>query len=258
MFHKDPLTQEVIIESMHLTSAKKRKTRILGFIKILNQIKSDQKIFEAKVRKQIDILESFFLEIDKEVKYYSVEIDKHNSILEPCEELLNEAVNELYFLRRYRYSGGVTPETISILELLENRIKILQEIMPMNIPVTQIVDEIKFKWHVQVMKQIKVICKLLFKDMNQLNQVVDFMKNDVTEIDLQKMVEPIIEPFIDFYGKRIVEEWGGSIKQLNDFENKIFVPFDTYTVVYFSVRESIVETVVNSVKPFINGLKGGM
>jgi DNA repair exonuclease SbcCD ATPase subunit len=253
----DPKTQKVIKDSSKLTSAKKSLSRISGFTKILKEFKSKHKSFKSKIRSKLNSLESVFLEIDKEVQFYKKEILKHNSILKPCKHLLEEAQVEKNFLQRYRYSAGANPEIMAVMEMLDQRIKTLKEIMPMEVPLKEIIDEIKYKWHDQVIPKIKALAVELFADMNMLNRVTDFMKNYIDEIDLQKMVRPVLNPFIDFYGKRVVEEWGTGVTELDHFKDKIYMPFDTYTVVYFSVRESIVETVVNSVKPFMNNLKRG-
>lgn len=254
-YQTDPETTKVVNDSLRLTSAKKTISRLKGFTKILKKIIKSQKLFKSKIRVKLNSLESVFLAMDKEIQFYKAEILKHNSLLQPCQEMLNEAIGEKHFLQRYRYSAGVGPEIVAVMEMLDKRIKTLNEIMPMDVPLKEIIEEMVFKWHDQVVPKIREVSEMLFEDMNMLNRVVDFMKNDVDQIDLQEMVKPVLSPFIDFYGKRVIKDWGTQIEQLDDFKNKIYVPFDTYTVVYFSVRDSIVETVVNSVKPFMNNLK---
>jgi len=257
LYETDPKTQKVIKDSIKLTSAKKSLARISGFTKILKELKSQQKTFKLTIRKKLNSLESIFLEMDKEIQVYKKEIIKHKSILEPCIHLLNEALAEKHFLQRYRYSAGATPEIIAIMEMLDERIKTMNDIMPMDIPIKEIIEDIKYKWHDQVIPKIKDLAVVLFEDMNILYRVTDFLKNYIDQVDLQKMVKPILNPFIDFYGKRVVEEWGTGVSELDHFKDKIYVPLDTYTVVYFSVRESMIETVVNSVKPFIKNFKRG-
>jgi hypothetical protein len=254
-YQTDEKTQKVISDSINLTSAKKSKSRIKGFIELYKTILLNHKSFKKYIDQNLKKLEHLFLEIDKEVKFYKTEIVKHNSLLEPIKHLLNESIKEKNFLQRYKYSAGATPDLISVIQMVDERVETLTELMPMDIPEKDIVNDIKFKWQEKVLTQAKEIIKAIFKDMNLLNRVVDFLKNDVKEIDLQTMVKPILKPFIDFYGKRVVEEWHGSLEELKDFQNKIWVPLDTYTIVYFSVRDSIMKTVINSVKPFMNSYK---
>lgn len=254
-YQTDPETQKVILESIHQTSAKKSASRTQGFIRVYKAILANQKVFKKKAKEKLNALEAIFLEIDKEVQFYQREIKKHKSLLEPITHLLNEAVKEKNFLTRYKYSAGISPEMVSVIDMVNKRIETLNELMPMEIPLKDIVNDIKYKWQDRVLAQIKEIVQILFDDMNLLNRVADFLKNDVKEIDLQGMVQPIMKPFIDFYGKRVVTEWGSALEELKDFQNKIWVPMDTYTMVYFSVRDSIIKTVINSVKPFVNSLR---
>lgn len=254
-YQTDPQTTKVVNDAFKLSSAKKNFSRLTGFVKILKRMAKSKKKFESKIRAKLNGLESVFLAMDKEIEFYKAEILKHNSLLHPCQSMLNEAQGERHFLQRYRYSAGIGPEMIAIMDMLDKRIETLKEVMPMDVPLKQIIEELLFKWHDQVMPRIRGLSAMLFEDMNMLNRVVDFMKNDVDQIDLQEMVRPVLNPFIDFYGNRVVKSWGSEIEELDDFKNKIYIPFDTYTVVYFSVRESIIETVINSVKPFLQNLK---
>ena len=211
--------------------------------------------FEIDTRALLNQAEYVFLKLGEEVSQISKQVNEHKRLRGPTLKLLKQAKIEKAFLERYRYSAGSDPEISGIIDMLDQRQKLLSKLLPMRVPLKELIQELKNKYETSVFRVIEPVTDRLFSDMDSVYKMVDLLKNDLTQIDLMQIVKPVFKPFADFLGERLAHEWRSGIESLKDFENKIYVPLDTYTVVYFSVRDSVLSTVGASIRPFLMSMK---